>query len=48
METITITFENNEKREYQKGIKLEEIINDIKGEYEFDIICGIFKNEILC
>lgn len=47
METITITFENNEKREYQKGIKLEDIINDIKGEYEFDIICGMFKNEIL-
>ena len=47
METITITFENNIKREYQKGIKLEDIIKDIKGEYEFDIICGMFKNEIL-
>ena len=38
--SVNCTFENNEKREYQKGIKLEDIIKDIKGEYEFDIIYG--------
>lgn len=47
METIIISFDNNTKREYQKGIKLEDIINDIKNEYEFDIICGMFKNQLI-
>lgn len=47
MDTIIITFDNNEKREYQKGIKLIDIINDVKKQYKYDIICGMFKNEII-
>ena len=45
MDNIIITFEDGTKKEYRKGIKLEEIINDIKpGE---EIICGAFNNVIL-
>lgn len=47
METITITFENGEKKEYQKGIKLKEIIADISSYYPFDIISAKFKNQLI-
>lgn len=47
MENIIITFENGEKKEYPKGIKLKEIIDDIKNKYEFDIISAKFKNQII-
>ena len=47
MEHITITFENGEKKEYEKGIKLKEIIEDIKKDYKFDIISAKFKNELI-
>ena len=47
VETITITFTNGEKKEYPKGIKLKEIVEDIKKEYEFDIIGANFKNQII-
>lgn len=47
MEKIIITFDNGEKREYQKGIKLSEIINDIKKNYKFEIISAKFKNQII-
>ena len=43
MEHIIITFENGEKKEYPKGIKLKEIIEDIKKEHKFDIISAKFK-----
>lgn len=45
METVTITFENGKKKEYRKGIKLSEIIDDVQEEYEFEIIGGRFKNQ---
>ena len=35
---IIITFENGTKKQYPKGIKLKEIINDIKNDYQFEII----------
>ena len=35
MENIIITFENGIKKEYKKGIKLKEIIEDIKKDYPF-------------
>ena len=44
MDNIIITFENGKKKEYKKGIKLKEIIEDIKKEYPFDIISAKFKN----
>ena len=47
MENITITFENGSKKEYQKGIKLKEIIKDIKNDYPFEIISAKFKNQLI-
>lgn len=45
MDNIIITFEDGTKREYRKGIRLEEIIKDINPDR--DIICGSFNNIIL-
>ena len=47
MDNIIITFDNGEKREYKKGIKLKEIIEDIRKNYKFDIISAKFKNQII-
>ena len=47
MENIIITFENGNKIEYKKGIKLKEIIDDIKKDYPFDIISAKFKNQLI-
>lgn len=46
-DNIIITFSNGEKKEYKRGIKLSEIIEDIKKEYKFDIISAKFKNQII-
>ena len=32
METIIITLDNNKKKEYVKGIKLKEVINNVKNK----------------
>jgi len=45
MNNIIITFEDDSKKEYRKGIKLEEIIKDILPDSE--IICGCFNNTII-
>lgn len=45
MNNIIITFEDGTKKEYRKGIKLEEIIRDINPEE--DIVCGSFNNLII-
>lgn len=47
MENIIITFDNGLKKEYKKGIKLYEIIKDIKKDYQFDIISAKFKNQMI-
>ena len=47
MEKIIITFETGEKREYPKGVKLSEIIEDIKKDYKYEIISAKFKNQII-
>lgn len=47
MENIIITFDSGEKREYEKGVKLSEIINDIKKNYKHEIISAKFKNQII-
>ena len=47
MDTITLTFENGEKKEYIKGIKLKEVIESVKENYPYDIIAGVFKNHII-
>ena len=45
MNNIVITFEDGTKKEYRKGIKLEEIIKDISPAE--DIVCGSFNNQII-
>ena len=45
MNNIIITFEDGTKKEYRKGIKLEEIIKDVSPAG--DIICGSFNNTII-
>ena len=47
MENIIITFENGSKKEYKKGTRLKEIIEDIKHDYPFDIISAKFKNQLI-
>ena len=47
MEKIIITFENGVKKEYKKGIKLCEIIEDVKKDYPYQIISAKFKNQII-
>lgn len=47
MEKIIITFDNGTKREYQKGVKLSEIIGDIKKDYQHEIISAKFKNQLI-
>ncbi len=45
MNNIIITFEDDTKKEYHKGVKLGEIINDVAADR--DIICGSIDNVIL-
>ena len=45
MNNVIITFEDDTKREYFKGIKLGEIIKDVAPNRE--IICGSLDNVIL-
>ena len=45
MNNIIITFEDGTKKEYRKGIKLEEIIKDVSPSEE--IVCGCFNNVII-
>ena len=47
MDTITITFNNGEKKEFTKGIKFIDVVNDIKSDYKYDILCGKFRNQIV-
>lgn len=47
VDTIIITFENGEKREYIKGVKFIDIVNDINNSYKYEILCGKFRNQIV-
>lgn len=47
METIIVTFDNGEKKEFIKGIKLKEIIETIKANYPHGIICAKYNNQII-
>ena len=47
MEKIIITFPNGTKKEYPKGIKLADIIGDVKKDYPHDIISARFKNQLI-
>ncbi len=45
MDNIIITFEDGMKKEYHKGVRFEEIVNDVNPEG--NIICGTFNNMII-
>ena len=45
MNNIIITFEDGSKKEYRRGIKLEEIVKDISPEEQ--IICASFGSTII-
>lgn len=45
MNNIIITFEDGTKCEYRRGIKLEEVINDVEANK--DIVCGSFNGRII-
>ncbi len=47
METIIVTFEDGSKKEYKKGIRFSDVIQDIKNNFRFDIICGTFNNQMV-
>ena len=45
MNNMIITFEDGSKREYRRGTKLGEIVQDVA--FDRDIICGNYNNVIL-
>lgn len=47
METIIITFDDGQKKEFIKGIKLKEVIETVKHTYHHPIICGKYNNQIV-
>lgn len=47
MQTIILTFDNGNKMEFIKGIKLRDVINTVKSNYNFDIIYAKFNNRII-
>lgn len=46
METIKLTI-NNEVKEFEKGIKLKDIISSLKKENDFDIITARFSGKVI-
>jgi len=48
METIIITLDNGKKKEYVKGIKLKEVISNLKEEYPEPIISAKYNSKIIC
>ena len=47
METIILTLDSGTKKEYVKGIKLKEVINNLKNEYPNDIIFARYNGNII-
>ena len=47
METIILTLDNGNKKEYVKGIKLREIIENLKEDYPKDIIFARYNGNII-
>ena len=44
MSNIILTFDDNTKKEFKKGITLREIINELNND---DIICGMYQGRII-
>ena len=47
METIIITLDNGEKKEYVKGIKLKEIIEKLKGKDNQSVLAAKYNNKMI-
>jgi uridine kinase len=47
MDTIIVSFEDGTKKEFRKGVKLSEVIKEVRSESEFDVICASYRNEII-
>ena len=47
METIIITLDNGEKKEYTNGIKLKEIIENIKQKREDTVVGALYNNKMI-
>lgn len=47
METIIITLQNGKKIEYKKGIKLYEVLENLKNDLPFDVLIAKYRNEFI-
>lgn len=47
METIIITLDNKEKKEYVKGIKLKEVINNVKNKLTDTTVGALYNNKMI-
>lgn len=47
METIVLTLDSGIKKEYVKGIKLKEIIENLKDEYPHDVVFARYNGSII-
>ena len=47
METIKLSFDNGEEREYVKGIKLKEVIESLKEKDSLDIVVAKYNGKII-
>lgn len=47
METIIVTLQNGKKLEYKKGIKLYEVLENLKNDLPFDILIAKYHNEFI-
>lgn len=47
MQSIIVTLDNGQKKEYVKGIKLREIVETLKKEYPEGVICAKYNNKII-
>lgn len=47
METIIITFDDGSKKEFLKGVKLIDVIKEVKDKNKYDIMCANYRNQII-
>ena len=47
MESIILTLDNGEKKEYVKGIKLKEVLENLKKQYSNEVIFARYNGKIL-
>ena len=47
METIIVTLKDGRKLEYKKGIKLYEVLENVKNSLDFDVLIAKYRNEFI-